>query len=176
MQKYCFFLIYASFSMIFLHKSFFFRIFAANFTNASKFMKDSREFLEQYGIQYTRERAYVVDYLMSHNTHPTADEIYAGLLTKQIAVSRATVYNSLKTLTACGAVFSLQITEGTIRYDINRHRHAHFRCIRCGKIEDMPMSDLRNFSVPEGYKLLREECYLTGVCACCRGVETTAKC
>ena len=113
--------------MIFLHKSFFFRIFAANFTNASKFMMDSREFLEQYGIQYTRERAYVVDYLMSHNTHPTADEIYAGLLTKQIAVSRATVYNSLKTLTACGAVFSLQITEGTIRYDINRHRHAHFR-------------------------------------------------
>ncbi|MGN0235984.1 MAG: Fur family transcriptional regulator [Paludibacteraceae bacterium] len=134
-------------------------------------MMDSRDFLERHGIQYTRERAYIVDYLLNHHTHPTADEIYNGLLDKRICVARATVFNTLKSLTSCGALVALQITEGTTRYDIEKHRHAHFRCIRCGNIEDMPLSDVRAFSLPEGYKLLHEDCYLTGLCACCRGVK-----
>jgi len=126
-----------------------------------------KEYLLKYNIQATSERVMVVEYLMEHHTHPTGDEVFRGLVRKGADVSRATVFNTLKRLTEGGALHSLTIEEGVARYDIDLYPHAHFRCMKCGKIMDIPLKRNGSFEVPEGYEIEGIDYIITGICEEC---------
>lgn len=128
----------------------------------------AREYLQQHKIQYTIEREEVVTYLMENLTHPTADEVYRGLKLMDSSVSRATVFNTLKTLAEHHAVSTLLIEEGVIRYDISTKPHAHFRCSRCGRIADVVVNSNASFCLPEGYSACNISYVIVGRCPECQ--------
>lgn len=132
-------------------------------------MKSSREILTDCGISCTKERMLVIEYLQHHRTHPRAEEIYEGLCKMKAGVSRATVFNTLKTLAAQKVILTLQIGDGTTRYDILTTRHAHFRCLNCGKIEDIPMKKEDVMQLPLGYEVCHSDYHFTGYCPDCSG-------
>jgi len=127
----------------------------------------AREYLEQHHIQWTQERLQVVDYLMNHHTHPTADEVFLGMKEAGADISRATVFNTLNALSEKCAITALQIEDGVTRYDIELHPHAHFRCGHCGKIINIELTRNASFQMPEGYHPCHTNYYIIGCCPEC---------
>ena len=82
--------------------------------------KDVGDRLREAGIRVTTPRIAVYDYLLTHRTHPTCDEIYTGIKVKNPDLSLASVS-----------------PDGERHYDAITDFHAHFFCNDCGKIFDV---------------------------------------
>ena len=100
---------------------------------------DLRRALEQAGWRYTRQRQEVYDYLRAVACHPTAEEVYHAVRCHIPKISLATVYKALETLASAGLVTKLPDASGAARYDGRTDAHYHFRCVRTGRVEDVPL-------------------------------------
>ncbi len=125
------------------------------------------EFLRKYGLYVTEPRIAVVEDLMHHRTHATADEIYNRLSQIHRGLSRASVYNILNSLAERHSIRTITIDERQTRYDIDRTAHAHFRCTHCGKVYDVDMPTIGSMRVPKGFLVDEQEVYYTGICSDC---------
>lgn len=75
-------------------------------------MKESAQNrLRRYNIKPSVQRMAVLDYLMTHHTHPTADTIFNALYPSIPTLSKATVYNTLNLLTEHGVIQMITIDE-----------------------------------------------------------------
>lgn len=127
--------------------------------------------LEDSGLRPSVQRLIIMNYLLTHHTHPTVDDVYQGLNKKFPTLSRTTVYNTLRLLSECNAAQMITIDEHRVCYDGNVIPHAHFYCKRCGKI-----IDLENIDVPkllenrsfEGNVIDEVQLYYKGVCTQCK--------
>lgn len=109
-----------------------------------------------------------MDYLATHRTHPTADEIYAALAPQIPTLSKTTVYNTLALLVRQGAATQLHIDPREARFDGDTAPHGHFYCEECGTLYDIPFSAPPAVPVlPQGYLLRATQLYYRGVCAAC---------
>lgn len=104
-------------------------------------MSSALSALRRHGIRPSLQRALVLDYLLSHRCHNTADEIYRGLCVEMPALSRATVFNTLRLFVDSGLAQALSFEGDPLRYDSETRPHAHLRCPRCGAINDCALSD-----------------------------------
>jgi Fur family ferric uptake transcriptional regulator/Fur family peroxide stress response transcriptional regulator len=116
------------------------------------------------------QRMAILDYLIQHPVHPTADMIFSQLSPAIPTLSKTTVYNTLKLLEEQGAICSLTIDEKNVRYDADTSVHAHFKCKKCGRIKDIPAGTLDLKTLPDDGKLLITECqiYYKGYCEECQ--------
>lgn len=92
------------------------------------------------GHALTPQRRAVVRFLLERGGHWTAPELVEGLRRERpgAEVSRATVYATLTLLRDLEVVAELPGPGGEVRYDANPDPHHHFRCRRCGRLEDVP--------------------------------------
>ncbi len=133
----------------------------------------AHDYLSGYDIRPSLQRMAVMEYLMTHKTHPTADEIYSALAPAMPTLSRTTVYNTLSILAACGAIQALDIDGGRMHYDGDTSPHAHFLCTQCGVIHDIfPSPDdwqraLAAAPPPRGASLASVQISLKGLCPKC---------
>ena len=98
-------------------------------------MKESAQNrLRRYNIKPSVQRMAVLDYLMTHHTHPTADTIFNALYPSIPTLSKATVYNTLNLLTEHGVIQMITIDEKNARFDARETPHLHFKCASCGEI------------------------------------------
>lgn len=128
-----------------------------------------RDYLLKYKINPSYQRLVIMDYLIHYRTHPTAEEIYGALFEKIPTLSRTTVYNTLKLFAERGALLTLGIDEKNVRFDINTSDHAHFRCLRCGKVEDIE-SEVPGGMVlqhEKGLRITEKHVYYKGYCKTC---------
>src|SRR5579864_1510292 len=113
--------------------------------------------LETSGLRCTPQRYAVMAFLMEHNRHPTAAEIFEGVNRVDPRSSRATTYNNLRDLVRAGLVREVAVEGRAARFDAIGMRHHHFICDSCGNVEDMEW-----FEVPRprsrflGKRVLRE--------------------
>lgn len=121
--------------------------------------------LAEAGIKPSTQRIAVMRYLMTHHTHPTADEIYRALLPDYPTISRTTVYNTLKLLVEQKCALMIDIESGNARYDGITTPHGHFICNRCGHISDFDLSVLP--VGPAGAMTTETHVYYKGVCRNC---------
>lgn len=84
------------------------------------------ELLRQYGIRPSVQRVAVMDYLLAHRTHPTAEEIYEALAPQIPTLSKTTVYNTLSLLVERGAAAYIAIDPRRARFDGDTSVHGHF--------------------------------------------------
>ena len=66
--------------------------------------------LLEHNIKPSMQRIAIMNYLMEHKTHPSADEIYTELSPSMPTLSKTTVYNTLRLFSEQGAA---QILSGT---------------------------------------------------------------
>ena len=109
--------------------------------------------LKEKKIRLSYQRVKILDYLNRNRTHPTADEIYTGLIAEIPSLSKTTVYNSLNSLVKANLVQELTIEDNENRYDIVTETHGHFKCEKCGKIYDFKVG-LDSFN-PEELKVFK---------------------
>ena len=107
-------------------------------------MKESvQNRLRRYNIKPSVQRMAVLDYLMTHHTHPTADTIFNALYPSIPTLSKATVYNTLNLLTEHGVIQMITIDEKNARFDARETPHLHFKCASCGEIFDFDLPPLQ---------------------------------
>ena len=128
------------------------------------------EYLLSFGIKPSVQRIAIMDYLLTHRTHPAIDEIYLALCEQIPTLSKTTVYNTLKLFVEHGAAQMLTIDERNTCYDADIQLHAHFLCKKCGKILDFPLStekDKVSAMKEEGFKVDEIHQYFKGYCPSC---------
>lgn len=126
--------------------------------------------LVECGIKPSMQRIAVMDYLMTHRTHPNVDRIYGGLRDDMPTLSRTTVYNTLKLFCEEGAIQMLTIDEKNLCFDADTSNHAHFICKRCGKIYDLSSGAGMKKVIPieiDGHKIEESHFYYKGICKKC---------
>jgi Fe2+ or Zn2+ uptake regulation protein len=124
-------------------------------------------------VRPTVQRYAVLQYLARHGVHATAEEIFKAVNRQDPRASRATVYNSLKSLTRAGLVREV-ISEGkAARFDTSLHPHHHFMCERCGNVDDIPWFELpAAVKQAVGARRVRSfEVVFRGICEKCGGAQ-----
>jgi Fur family transcriptional regulator, peroxide stress response regulator len=134
-----------------------------------------RKSLEGSGLRCTPQRYAVMAFLLEHNSHPTAVEIFEAVNRADPRCSRATTYNILRDLVQAGLVREVAVEGRAARFDAKGMRHHHFICDRCGNVEDIQW-----YNVPKpasrslGNRVLREcELIFRGLCAKCAPRRTS---
>jgi Fur family transcriptional regulator, peroxide stress response regulator len=121
------------------------------------------------GLRCTPQRYAVMAFLMKHNRHATAAEIFEAVNRVDPRSSRATTYNNLRDLVQAGLVREVAVEGRAARYDAKGMRHHHFVCDHCGKVEDIEWYDVPRPSSGSLDKRILRECELIfrGLCAKC---------
>jgi Fur family peroxide stress response transcriptional regulator len=99
------------------------------------------ERLRRAGYRVTNQRLAVFDFLCRSESHPTADDIHEGVKQEFPKISVATVYKSVDSLVDIGLVKPIYLGRAATRFDASTEGHAHFRCIACQDILDVPISE-----------------------------------
>lgn len=100
-------------------------------------MELTKDYLSSHGIRPSAQRIAIMDYLLTHKTHPTVEEIYAALVPLMPTLSKTTLYNTLKLFYDKKVALMLNIDEHTTRFDGDVQPHAHFQCLKCGTVYDI---------------------------------------
>ncbi|MCM6765544.1 Fur family transcriptional regulator [Weissella paramesenteroides] len=80
-----------------------------------------RNILQGRGLKATTQRMIILDYLMSHKNHPTAEMIHADLQ----SISLATIYNTLEKLVDTGLVIVIDSSDDKRHFDYYGEPHYH---------------------------------------------------
>lgn len=121
--------------------------------------------------KYSRQREAIKEYLSKTKEHPTADIIYMNIREDYPNISLGTVYRNLNLLVEMGEVLKVNGMDGSDRYDGSTHRHYHFLCNKCQKIQDLEMEsidhikDIANKNFPG--KVEGHVTYFYGICNEC---------
>ena len=132
-------------------------------------MKDGAKYLTECGLRPSMQRLAIYKYMVTHPTHPTADEIFEALREVIPTLSKTTVYNTLKLFVEHGVVDEVFIDRTSERFDGNTELHAHFKCNSCGAIIDTPIAapEMINSATPEGVQLDKTQLLYFGTCKNC---------
>ena len=133
--------------------------------------------LEDSGLRCTPQRYAVMAFLMTHNRHPTAVEIFEAVNRVDPRSSRATTYNNLRDLVQAGLVREVAVEGRAARFDAKGIQHHHFICDRCGGVEDLEWFDVpKPPSSSLGKRVLREaEVIFRGLCRNCAPSRASRK-
>ena len=129
------------------------------------------DYLLSFNVKPSVQRLAIMDYLLTHRTHPTIDEIYLALCHEIPTLSKTTVYNTLKLFVENGLAQMLTIDERNVCYDGDISFHAHFLCKQCNKIFDMPASaddEQVKAMCNDGFQVEEVHQYYRGVCPACQ--------
>jgi Fur family peroxide stress response transcriptional regulator len=94
---------------------------------------------------FSRQRTLVLETLLKHRDHPTADDLYREVKEDLPQISLGTVYRNLKKLAENGVISRISVPDSPDRYDPHTGMHPHFICTGCGTVEDLP----DDITVPE---------------------------
>ena len=111
-----------------------------------------------------------MNFLLTHPTHPTVDEVYQGLCNEIKTLSRTTVYNTLRMFAEKNLAQMITINEHHVCYDGCISPHKHFYCNRCGHVFDI--FDDTSAKLPkeiniDGHHVLETQVYYRGICKGC---------
>ena len=101
----------------------------------------------------TEQRKIILSELAKRKDHPSADEVYTMVKKKLPKISLGTVYRNLEKMVSCGLVLKLDYSSSQSRFDPNVIEHPHFRCMSCGKVEDIPEEALDYKNIPSFNKM-----------------------
>ncbi|WP_301107671.1 peroxide-responsive transcriptional repressor PerR [Sporosarcina sp.] len=143
-------------------------------------LKDALVTLKESGVRITPQRHAILEYLITSQTHPTADEIYKALESDFPNMSVATVYNNLRVFQNSGLVKELTYGDASSRFDFVTHDHYHIICDDCGKIVDFHHPGLeeveRLAAHVTGFKVNSHRLEVYGTCPeCAEAQQTEAK-
>ena len=127
--------------------------------------------LREKGVTVTPQRTAVLEFLWGNPDHPSPDEVYRKVKRRFPYISRATVYNTIKALAEAHVLQEVLVQQEMTRVDANVSQHHHFRCVQCGKVEDMPYGLLTKAQAAErakGYQIQEVHVVVKGVCKKCQ--------
>jgi Fur family transcriptional regulator, ferric uptake regulator len=104
--------------------------------------------------------------------HLTPSQIYAKARRRRPGIGFSTVYRGLERLRDLGLVSEVHVPGvDAASYEPSGPRHAHFRCSKCGAIEDVeyaiPARTVKALASEHGFEIDTERVTFEGRCAPC---------
>jgi Fur family iron response transcriptional regulator len=108
------------------------------------------EQLRAAGLRPTRQRVALAELLFGRgDRHVTAEMLHAEALQNGIAVSLATIYNTIHQFVQAGLLREVAIEGSKTYFDTNTSNHYHFFFEKDGILVDIEASDLKLENLPE---------------------------
>ncbi len=128
--------------------------------------------LKKQKFRLTPQRVELVRLIAVSEGHPSANQLYTKIKQQFPTMSHATVYKTLALLKEMDQVLEIDLRDDS-HYDGNRPQpHPHLICMKCNKIIDGEVSlsqeSLLELEQVSGYKILRPQITLYGLCPDCR--------
>ncbi len=122
-------------------------------------------------MRNTQQRRIILKKLKKHKDHPGADVIYSEVRKELPNISLGTVYRNLEMLSEKGTILKLEFGSNQKRFDPCPEAHPHFRCLSCGRIEDIPggmeLPPVEEKTWSKGKKITGYNLEFTGYCKKC---------
>lgn len=131
-------------------------------------------YLDKAGLRLSRGRQGVFKEVMQAHGHFTAEEMAKICARRKPAVSRATVYRSLREMLEAGIIRGTAFGEKHQHFEhiYDEKPHHHARCVRCSKLIEFPdlNEDKRYHPIlaRKGFKVLGHEMHFYGICRECQ--------
>jgi Fur family ferric uptake transcriptional regulator len=127
----------------------------------------------------TRQRQVILEELQKLTSHPTAAVLHQFVRRRLPKISLGTVYRNLELLVGMGLIQKLDFAGAEAHFDGNVQNHAHLRCVRCGRVDDVsaPPLDLAEGATHDwgGYQVLGHRLEFFGICPVCEGRQENEK-
>ena len=118
----------------------------------NKLVEEVIEKLKKENIRITPQRYAVLEYLIEHHSHPTADEIYKALEHRFVQ--------------------EMKYGDASSRFDFSSKRHYHVICENCGKIVDFHYPGLEDIEMAASrltdFEINEHRLELYGLCPDCK--------
>lgn len=126
-------------------------------------------------LRSSKQRQLVLDAVTTRCDHPTADQIYLDVRTKDSKISRGTVYRNLGILSKDCQITNVKVPAAD-RFDARLDRHYHLFCTSCGRVFDAPLSYHSEYDAQiaeeTGFQISRHRMIFEGLCPdCCKKNE-----
>ena len=103
--------------------------------------------------------------------HPTAEQVFMEMKKEHPSIAIGTVYKHLNALVEEGLLHRITESGSPDRYD-RTERHDHLICSRCGKIEDVCLSDMQSqIERVLGREILSYDLKIRYICPTCKEKE-----
>ncbi|MBD3405147.1 MAG: transcriptional repressor [Candidatus Lokiarchaeota archaeon] len=139
------------------------------------FEKRLIEVLRRAKLRVTPQRLAIYEALFKGKSHPTVNEVYEHVRSRNPAISLATVYQTLQVLVDLGLAQELSFKEGATRYDANMEPHVNVVCKICGNIDEIfpkeidPLLDSIHDEIDQTIEGYRFDVYI--ICDTCQKKE-----
>src|SRR5947209_20372972 len=80
------------------------------------------------GLTLTPQRLAIYEFLATHDSHPSAEEIYREVKPELPSLSLGTVYRTLELFEENGLISRVLTLSPQARYDANQDEHHHLIC------------------------------------------------
>jgi len=128
----------------------------------------SDAYLRQKGIKASFQRVSIFDHLRNTTSHPSVSQIFSALHPTIPSLSRATVYNTINLFVEKKIVIPVQVDGAEARYDLCDPRHAHFHCLSCQTIYDIPTDEIPVPDPLKDFEVQEAHLHYKGLCPRCR--------
>ncbi|MGH8161805.1 MAG: Fur family transcriptional regulator [Gammaproteobacteria bacterium] len=105
--------------------------------------------LQRHGVGVTRQRLRIAQVMLAAPRHRSADQVLAEVNRDGAAVSKATVYNTLRIFTERGLLREVNVDPSRSFYDSTVGPHHHFYNPDTGELVDIPADGLTVSGLPE---------------------------
>lgn len=109
-----------------------------------------RSKLREFGLRPTRQRVWLGWLLFGKgDRHITAEMLYEEAVEARVALSLATVYNTLNQFTEAGLLREIAVDGAKTYFDTNTSPHDHFLVENTNRMMDIPKNLVQLASLPE---------------------------
>ena len=135
--------------------------------------------LREQKIRITDQRVAILKYMLTHDDHPTAEDVFNDLQSSTENISIATVYNNLKFLSRVTPIRELNYDDKSVHFDYFHNNKFHAVCENCQRVYDVDYAhyqDLYDYLIQEtGFKIHKIELSVKGICPNCKKVLAQAE-
>lgn len=135
-------------------------------------------FIESRRLRKTPERFAILEKAASLEAHFDIDVLYQAMESDGYHVSRATVYNTVELLCACGILRQIHLGGTSARFEFDRGSHFHLVCTNCGKVREIDDSGIISRIASQNSPAFQQTYYsvcVYGLCPkCARKQKKTA--
>jgi len=128
-------------------------------------MKQLKNLLEESTLKTTPQRLAILKEL-DQKGHASIEEIYDNIRDFFPSISLATIYKNITALKEENIISEVCLHHKP-KFEITKEPHAHFICKSCGKVEDVPFSELIQNEIDKKYPHTQKELYIYGICKEC---------
>ena len=145
----------------------------------SEEMEIFSKYLKERGLRMTHQRQKVVQSFLQTSGHVSIDELHELVKRSDSRIGAATVFRTLKALTACGLAREVDLHDGRTRFEpqYKRPHHHHMVCVKCHstieflspELEQVQSRIVSNY----GFNPVQHQVQIYGVCEECQNrIET----